>query len=144
MSRLAIFLLTACLGTSAMAADAIDSNRLKEFGDITVRYNTFTSTFLQPEQAQELEVVRDKKVGMINVFVQKGVTPIDATVTGTVKDLGGKSEMLTFKKVTENGSTNYIAQYPVPQQETKIFTINVETGGKAHGFSFNQELFPAP
>lgn len=81
---------------------------------------------------------------MINVFVQKGVTPIDATVTGTVKDLGGKSEMLTFKKVTENGSTNYIAQYPVPQQETKIFTINVETGGKAHGFSFNQELFPAP
>ena len=52
-------------------------------------------------------------------------------------------EMLTVKKITQKGSTLYVAQYPVPQQETKIFTINVETGGKAHGFSFNQELFPA-
>ena len=43
MSRLAIFLLTACLGASAMAADTIDANRKKDFGDITVHYNTFTS-----------------------------------------------------------------------------------------------------
>ena len=39
MSRLAVFLLTACLGASAMAADAIDANRKKDFGDITVHYN---------------------------------------------------------------------------------------------------------
>lgn len=48
MSRLAIFLLTACLGASAMAADTIDANRKKDFGDITVHYNTFTSSFLPP------------------------------------------------------------------------------------------------
>lgn len=29
------------------------------------------------------------------------------------------------------------------QREYKTFTINVETGGKAHSFQFNQELFPA-
>ena len=58
MSRLAIFLLTACLGASAMAADAIDANRKKDFGDIPVHYNTFTSSFLQPETAQEVGVVR--------------------------------------------------------------------------------------
>ena len=143
MSRLAVFLLTACLGVSAMAADAIDGNRQKEFGDITVHYNTLTTSFLTPEMAQEAGIVRSKELGMINVFVNKGVEPIDATVTGTIKDLGGKSEMLTFKKIIQNGSTLYVAQYAVPQQETKIFTINVETGGKAHGFQFNQELFPA-
>lgn len=143
MSRLAVFLLTACLGVSAMAADAIDGNRQKEFGDITVHYNTLTTSFLTPEMAQEAGIVRSKELGMINVFVNKGVEPIDATVTGTIKDLGGKSEMLTFKKIIQNGSTLHVAQYAVPQQETKIFTINVETGGKAHGFQFNQELFPA-
>ncbi|MDY7535966.1 DUF4426 domain-containing protein [Pseudomonas sp. Bout1] len=143
MSRLAVLLLTACLSVSAMAADAIDGNRQKEFGDITVHYNTLTTSFLTPEMAQEAGIVRSKDQGMINVFVNKGVEPIDATVTGTIKDLGGKSEMLTFKKITQKGSTLYVAQYAVPQQETKVFTINVETGGKAHGFSFNQELFPA-
>ena len=143
MSRLAIFLLTACLGVNAMAADVIDPNRQKDFGDITVHYNTFTSSFLQPDVAQAVELVRSKNKGVINVSVIKGGQPVVAQVTGTIKDLSGKSEMLTFKQITEKGAIYYLAQYPVPQQEVRIFTINVETGGKAHGFSFNQELFPA-
>jgi hypothetical protein len=143
MSRLAIFLLTACLGANAMAADAIDPNRTKEFGDITVHYNTYTSSFLQPETAQAVGIVRSKEKGLINVTVIKGVTPVAAQVTGTIKDLGGKSEILTFKQIEEKGGISYLAPYSVTQREYKTFTINVETGGKAHGFQFNQELFPA-
>ncbi|AZE97154.1 hypothetical protein C4J95_5041 [Pseudomonas orientalis] len=143
MSRLAIFLLTACLGASAMAADVIDPNRTKEFGDITVHYNTFTSSFLPPETAQDVGIVRSKEKGLINVTVIKGVTPVAAQVTGTIKDLGGKSEILTFKQIEEKGGISYLAPYSVTQREYKTFTINVETGGKAHGFQFNQELFPA-
>ena len=143
MNRLAVFLLTACLGASAMAADIIDSKRQKEFGDITVHYNTFTSSFLQPETAQAVGVVRSKNKGLINVTVIKGVTPVAAQVTGTIKDLGGKSEILTFKQINEKGGINYLAPYAVTQREYKTFTINVETGGKAHSFQFNQELFPA-
>ena len=143
MSRLAIFLLTTCLGASAMAADTIDANRKKDFGDITVHYNTFTSSFLPPETAQKVGVVRSKKKGLINVTVIKGVSPVAAQVTGTIKDLGGKSKILTFKQIEEKGGTSYLAPYTVTQREYKTFTINVETGGKAHGFQFNQELFPA-
>ena len=66
-----------------------------------------------------------------------------AQVTGTIKDLSGKSEILTFKQITEKGAIYYLAPYNVPQQEVRVFTINVEAGGKAHGFQFNQELFPA-
>ncbi len=143
MSRLAVFLLTACLGISAMAADVIDPSRQKDFGDITVHYNTFTSSVLQPDVAQAVELVRSKNKGVINVSVIKGTEPVVAQVTGTIKDLSGKTEMLTFKQITEKGAIYYLAQYSVPQQEVRIFTINVETGGKAHGFSFNQELFPA-
>src|SRR3990167_9096538 len=143
MSSLAIFLLTACLGASAMAADAIDANRKKDFGDITVHYNTFTSSFLPAETAQKVGVVRSKEKGLINVTVIKGVSPVAAQVTGTVKDLGGKSEILTFKQIEEKSGISYLAPYSVTQREYKTFTINVETGGKAHGFQFNQELFPA-
>ena len=143
MSRLAIFLLTACLGASAMAADAIDAKRKKDFGDITVHYNTFTSSFLPAETAQKVGVVRSKEKGLINVTVIKGVSPVAAQVTGTVKDLGGKSEILTFKQIEEKSGISYLAPYSVTQREYKTFTINVETGGKAHGFQFNQELFPA-
>ncbi|EIK58983.1 DUF4426 domain-containing protein [Pseudomonas lactis] len=143
MSRLAIFLLTACLGASAMAADTIDANRKKDFGDITVHYNTFTSSFLPAETAQKVGVVRSKEKGLINVTVIKGVSPVAAQVTGTVKDLGGKSEILTFKQIEEKSGISYLAPYSVTQREYKTFTINVETGGKAHGFQFNQELFPA-
>ncbi len=142
MSRLAVFLLTACLGTSAMAADAVDGNRKKEFGDITVHYNTFTSSFLQPETAQAAGIVRSNEKGLINVSVIKGVTPVTAQVTGTIKDLSGKSEMLTFKQITEKVGISYLAPYSVTQQEYRTFTINVESGGKAHSFQFSQELFP--
>lgn len=142
MSRLAVFLLAAFLGASAVAADAVDGNRQKEFGDITVHYNTFTSSFLQPETAQAAGIVRSNEKGLINVSVIKGVTPVAAQVTGTIKDLSGKSEVLTFKQITEKGGISYLAPYSVTQQEYRTFTINVETGGKAHGFSFVQELFP--
>ncbi|KTC63051.1 homoserine acetyltransferase, partial [Pseudomonas fluorescens ABAC62] len=109
----------------------------------TVHYNTFTSSFLQPETAQAAGIVRSKEKGLINVTVIKGVTPVAAQVTGTIKDLGGKSEILTFKQINEKGGISYLAPYSVTQREYKTFTINVETGGKAHGFQFNQELFPA-
>ena len=143
MSRLAIFLLTACLGASAIAADSIDANRKKDFGDITVHYNTITTSFLPPEPAQKIGVVRSKEKGLINVTVIKGVAPVAAQVTGTIKDLGGKSEVLTFKQITEKSGVSYLAPYSVTQREYKTFTINVETGGKAHSFQFNQEQFPA-
>ena len=46
MGRLALFLLTACLSLTAMAADVIKGERKETFGDVTVHYNTFNSTFL--------------------------------------------------------------------------------------------------
>ncbi|RUP97615.1 DUF4426 domain-containing protein [Corynebacterium pseudodiphtheriticum] len=143
MSRLAVVLLTALLGVNAMAADVIDPNRTKEFGDITVRYNTFTSSFLQPETAQAVGVVRSKNKGLINVSVFKGVTPVAAQVTANLKASLGKSEVLTFTHITEKHVTNHPAPYSLQQPEFKSSTTNVETGCYAPGSSFVQHLFLA-
>ncbi|MCW0923909.1 DUF4426 domain-containing protein [Pseudomonas sp. RG1] len=142
MSRLALLLLTACLSASAMAADVIKGERKETFGDITVHYNTFNSTFLQPDIAKAAELIRSKNQGVINVSVVKDGKPLIASVTGTVKDLTSNSVALKFRQVTEQGAIYYIAQYPVPQQETRTFEIKVQNGDKINTINFNQELFP--
>ncbi|MDH1259888.1 MULTISPECIES: DUF4426 domain-containing protein [Pseudomonas] len=142
MSRLALLLLTACLSASAMAADVIKGERKETFGDITVHYNTFNSTFLQPDIAKAAELIRSKNQGVINVSVVKDGKPLIASVTGTIKDLTSNSVALKFRQVTEQGAIYYIAQYPVPQQETRTFEIKVQNGDKINTINFNQELFP--
>ncbi|MDB6442173.1 MULTISPECIES: DUF4426 domain-containing protein [Pseudomonas] len=142
MKRLALFLITACLSIGAMAADAIKAERKEVFGDITVHYNTFNSTFLAPDIAKGAELIRSKQQGVINVSVLKDGKPLMAQVSGTVKDLTSQSIPLKFKQVTEQGAIYYIAQYPVPQQETRTFEIKVRTGDKINTINFNQELFP--
>jgi hypothetical protein len=142
MKRLALFLITACLSVGAMAADVIKPERMEKFGDITVHYNTFNSTFLQPDIAQAAELIRGKNQGVINVSVIKDGKPLMAQVSGSVKDLTSSSVALKFKQVIEQGAIYYIAQYPVTQQEVRTFEIKVQTGDKINTINFNQELFP--
>ncbi|MBC3386183.1 MULTISPECIES: DUF4426 domain-containing protein [unclassified Pseudomonas] len=142
MKRLALFLITACLSVGAMAADAIKAERMEKFGDITVHYNTFNSTFLTPDIAKAAELIRSKNQGVINISVIKGGKPLMAQVSGTVKDLTSQSIPLQFKQVIEQGAIYYIAQYPVPQQENRTFEIQVRIGDKINTLNFNQELFP--
>ncbi|MHC8356939.1 DUF4426 domain-containing protein [Pseudomonas sp. LB3P81] len=142
MGRLALFLLTACLSVTAMAADAIKGDRQEKFGDVTVHYNTFNSTFLTPDIAKAAELTRSKNQGVINVSVIKEGKPLMAQVSGTVKDLTSQSVPLKFKQITEQGAIYYIAQYPVDQQEIRTFEIKVQNGDKINTINFNQELFP--
>ncbi|WP_210641793.1 MULTISPECIES: DUF4426 domain-containing protein [unclassified Pseudomonas] len=142
MKRLALFLITACLSVGAMAADVIKGERKEVFGDVTVHYNTFNSTFLTPDIAKAAELIRSKGQGVINVSVLKDGKPLMAQVSGTVKDLTSQSVPLKFKEVTETGAIYYIAQYPVDQQEVRTFEIKVKTGDKINTINFNQELFP--
>ncbi|MGH8380467.1 DUF4426 domain-containing protein [Pseudomonas sp.] len=142
MGRLLSFLLTACLSLTAVAADAIKGERQEVFGDTTVHYSTFISTFLQPDIAKAAELVRSKNQGVINVSVIKAGKPVVTQVSGSIKDLTSNSIPLKFKQINEQGAVYYIAQFPVEQQEMRTFTINVDTGGKTETIRFNQELFP--
>lgn len=142
MGRLALFLLTACLSVTAMAADVIKGERQETFGDVTVHYNTFNSTYLTPDIAKAAELIRSKNQGVINVSVIKEGKPLMSQVSGSVKDLTSQSVPLKFKQITEQGAVYYIAQYPVEQQEVRTFEIKVQNGDKINTINFNQELFP--
>ena len=70
------------------------------------------------------------------------VSTPEAVVSGTVKDLTGRSSPLSFKQITEQGAVYYIAQFKIDQPETVTFDLNIETGGISNSLSFNQEVFP--
>jgi hypothetical protein len=142
MGRLALFVLTACLSVTAMAADVIKGERQETFGDTTVHYNTFNSTYLTPDIAKAAGLTRSKNQGVINVSVIKDGKPLTAEVNGSVKDLTSQTVPLNFKQITEQGAIYYIAQYPVDQQEIRTFEIKVQNGDKINTINFNQELFP--
>jgi hypothetical protein len=54
MGRIGLLLLSMCFGAQAMAADGPPAQRQQTFGDMTVYYNAFPSTFLTPETANRL------------------------------------------------------------------------------------------
>lgn len=142
MRRLALFLISLCLALPVLAADAAKPERKEVFGDVTVHYSAFTSSMLQPDIAATTGLTRSKNQGVLNIAVLKAEKPSTAVVSGTVKDLTGRSNPLSFKQITDQGAVYYIAQFKIDQAETVTFDINVETGGVSHKLSFNQEVFP--
>ncbi|MFJ4154291.1 DUF4426 domain-containing protein [Pseudomonas sp. NPDC089752] len=142
MRRLALFLFSLCLALPVLAADAAKPERKEVFGDVTVHYSAFTSSLLQPNIAAATGLTRSKNQGVLNVAVLKAGKPAMAVVSGTVQDLTGRSNPLSFKQITDQGAVYYIAQFKIEQAETLTFDLNVETGGVSHKLSFNQEVFP--
>ncbi|QVM91728.1 DUF4426 domain-containing protein [Pseudomonas entomophila] len=142
MRRLALFLISLCLALPVLAADAAKPERKEVFGDVTVHYSAFTSSMLQPDIAAATGLTRSKNQGVLNIAVIKAGKPATAVVSGTVKDLTGRSAPLSFKQINDQGAVYYIAQFKIDQPDTVTFDLNVETGGVSHKLSFNQEVFP--
>ncbi len=63
---------------------------MQRFGDLDVHYNVFNSSFLQPNVASAVGLVRSKAQGVINVVPMEKGKPVEAAVTGSAKDLTGK------------------------------------------------------
>ncbi|MDZ5604011.1 DUF4426 domain-containing protein [Pseudomonas sp. RP23018S] len=142
MRRLAVFLISLCLALPVLAADAARPERKQAFGDVTVYYNAFSSSMLQAQVATDAGLVRSKNLGVLTVAVLKADKPGMAVVSGTVKDLTGRSSPLSFRQTSSQGAVSYVAQFKVDQAQVMVFDLTLETGGVSHTLSFNQEVFP--
>ncbi|WP_312935984.1 DUF4426 domain-containing protein [Pseudomonas sp.] len=142
MRRLAVLLISLCLALPVLAADAARPERKQAFGDVTVYYNAFSSSMLQAQVASEAGLVRSKNLGVLTVAVLKADKPGMAVVSGTVKDLTGRSSPLSFRQTSSQGAVSYVAQFKVDQAQVMVFDLTLETGGVSHTLSFNQEVFP--
>ena len=143
MGRIGLLLLSMCFGMQAFAADGTSAQRQQTFGDTTVYYNAFPSTFLTPDIAREFEVTRSKTNGVLNITLNKGGKNIAANVQGTVQTGDAKPTPLTFRQVIKNGEINYLAQFPVAGPQTFTFKVDVKAGGAtSETIQFSQMVAP--
>ena len=127
----------AVFGAAVIAVPAIFTERL-----LRGRVPDWLRIALGLVVAAATGLTRSKNQGVLNIAVLKAGKPGMAVVSGTVKDLTGRSSPLSFKQITDQGAVYYIAQFKIDQAETLTFDLNVETGGVSHKLSFNQEVFP--
>jgi len=106
----------------------------QDFGDYVVHYNALNTDLLAPKVAQEYGIKRSKNRGMINVVLLHKVlgatgTPTPARVQGTATSLTGKQRTLEFREIREQNAIYYIAEFPVSNEETLKFEIEVKPEG---------------
>lgn len=77
MRRFTAFVLGLCLSLPVLA------EQVQRFGDLDVHYNVFNSSFLQPNVASAVGLVRSKAQGVINVVPMEKGKPVEASVTGS-------------------------------------------------------------
>lgn len=79
MRRFTAFVLGLCLSLPVLA------EQVQRFGDLDVHYNVFNSSFLQPNVASAVGLVRSKAQGVINVVPMEKGKPVEASVTGSAR-----------------------------------------------------------
>ncbi|MFL0796301.1 MAG: DUF4426 domain-containing protein [Cellvibrionaceae bacterium] len=115
------------------------------FGDYTVHYTVFDSTFLKPETAQAAGIVRAKNQKLVNVSVVRGkdLHGSPALIKGEAKDLMAVTKKLKFKEIREGEAVYYIAPVRSDSEEVMHFHLQVRTdpNGEFHKINFTRKLY---
>ena len=124
------------------------AEQLATFGPYQVHYNAFNSRFIPPEVAQVNGLIRSKNIGYINVSVLKtsddaSPVAITAKVSGTAKDLAGRSQTLSFKTIDEGEAIYYLGQFGFTNNTQLRFTLLVQPDANqpADVITFEQTFF---
>ncbi|MCY7296128.1 DUF4426 domain-containing protein [Alteromonas sp. a30] len=127
---------------SGLSAFSAQAEQFKALGDWEVHYIVLNSTFLQPDIAQQYEIVRSKYNAFVNISVldRASKQAQDVVVTGEARDLLGNTKTLTFSQVREQESIYYLAQFPFDDNETYRFEIRVQHGNNTQTLRFQQKL----
>ncbi len=140
LCTLFLFAIAWCLAPAANSAAEIPEaveitdNGSKTFGDYTVYFSVFNSSFLRPEVAKNLQLTRGKNHAVVNISVRKNLadgqdTEQAATVTGKTTDLV-QEQSLDFQEVREQGAIYYLAEMTFDDADRRNFFIAVQVDGE--------------
>lgn len=119
----------------------------KRYGDYTIYYSLFPSSFLQADIAGSYGITRARDRAILNVSVRhhSGDTSAaqSALVRGTSSDLI-HSLPLEFQEIREQGAVYYIAEVRVSNPATLYFDLQVQPNPNSAAIEvrFNKEVFP--
>lgn len=118
----------------AGSGDAV-AQQSEDLGDYVVHYNALNTDQIPPQMAQAYGIRRSSNQAMLNVTVlKKGEdnteTPMHAQVSAHTVNLTGQRRNLKIREIDDaGGGVYYIATFPVYNQETISFNVNIGIEG---------------
>ncbi|WP_234494589.1 DUF4426 domain-containing protein [Vibrio maritimus] len=129
-----------------LASGLAQAGQFKTIKDAEVHYVVFNSTFMTPQIARSYGLKRNEFTATVNVSVldraSAGKPAMAVGIEGSAKNLIGQTRTLEFKEIKEGDAIYYLAQFPIVNEDTYKFTIDIDAGNKGRGpISFSQKLY---
>lgn len=143
LSTLSIFLLS--LSAYTMAEQSVKTN-----DGYVIHYNAVNNDFLYPETAKAYRITRSKNRAFLNISVKTDDNQskaVPAKVTTQAVNLSGQLKTLQMREIieanTDSKAIYYIGDFRFANQETIMFTVNVDSEfrGSVYTFEFVQQFF---
>lgn len=120
--------------------------QFKTIKNSEIHYSAFNSVILTPEVATQYKLKRNGYSAILNISVldtsKLGKPAVDATITGSSKNLIGQTRQLNFRQVKEGDAIYYLAEFPITNEENLTFNIDIDAGNTGSGpISFNQKFY---
>jgi hypothetical protein len=120
----------------------------QDFGDYVVHFNALNTTYLPPDATREYGIKRSKNRGMVNITVLSKMLgtagkPVPASITAAATNLTGQKRDIGLREIHEGPAIYYIGDFPITNEETLRFTVNVKPEGQKDTFqvNFKQQFF---
>ena len=106
----------------------------KNFGEYTVQWSVFPSTFLTPEIARENGLTRSRGIGIVNIAIMQegedgGLDTVAGQVEGKVLNDIQQAKFLAFRRIQEGDAVYFIAEYQYSNAELMTFRITARPQG---------------
>lgn len=146
-SHISLATVLAAAGLIVGAPTLADDHSTKA-GQYTIHHNAFTADTINPDVALAYGIQRSKYRGLLNVSVikeQAGTTgqSTPATVDVDIVNLTGQKSRIPMREIKDKDAVYYIGEFPVYNQQTIDFEIQVRPEGEtqAHSVRMSQEFF---
>jgi len=120
----------------------------QDFGDYVVHFNALNTTYLPPAATHEYSIKRSRNRGMINITVLYKTLgtagkPVAASVAADATNLTGQKRAISLREVREGPAIYYIGDFPITNEETLRFKVNVKPEGQKEVYevNFKQQFF---
>jgi len=120
----------------------------KEFGDYELHFNALTTDQLSANIAAEYDIIRSKNRVLLNISITReqeiGLpAAVAGTVTALARNLTGQLRRLDVREIREGDAIYYIAETPIVNAETLIFTVEATPESEAEplSVSFRKQFF---
>lgn len=106
----------------------------KDFGEYTVQWSVFPSTFLTPEIAKENGLNRSRSIGVVNIAIMTeaedgGMKTVSGQVEGKALNDIQQAKFLAFRRIQEGDAVYFIAEYQYSNAELMTFQITARPTG---------------